>query len=77
MRSLIGTRFPTMRHRLYQGDPLEDDNVAQLPIDDAWTVEQAEARLQHAYDEGGWQGWASQAVVELNRELEWKRTRRA
>jgi hypothetical protein len=76
MKSWVDDHFPLMQSRLYEAQSLEGDDGHPPAEVEAWTMEEAEARLQAAYEQGGLQSWASQAVVELNRELQWRRTTR-
>lgn len=45
-------------------------------VDTDWTWEQAENRLQIAYEEGGMSAWMKAAVNEMNAEEKMERTKR-
>ncbi|RDB27132.1 hypothetical protein Hypma_004571 [Hypsizygus marmoreus] len=79
MRMAIWTRLPGLTTQIHR--PLEEDDDG-VPIADSqepdpeWNWEDAEKRLQGAYDKGGFPAWLKTAAKEMGEELKVERARR-
>jgi hypothetical protein len=84
MRSIFQTTVPGLRSRLYR-PPETDDERSEIQtqgdafpsaIPEVWNWEEAEERLNKAYEEGGIAAWAQTAARELEAEAEMERNKR-
>lgn len=79
MRLAIWRRLPGLTSKIHRPPEVDDEGV---PISEShepdleWSWEDAEKRLQAAYDEGGFPAWVQAAMHELEAELKVERARR-
>lgn len=79
MRMAIWTKLPGLTSRIHRPPETEDELAGTTPEDfhDAnWNWEDAEKRLQAAYEKGGFPAWAAMALKEMEAEGRIERARR-
>ncbi|KAG6856612.1 hypothetical protein H0H87_002567 [Tephrocybe sp. NHM501043] len=79
MRMLVWRGLPSLTSQIHR-PPEEDDEGVPVPRsnepDPTWKWEEAEKRLQEAYDRGGFPAWVQTAMKEVEDELKVERARR-
>ncbi|KAG6853552.1 hypothetical protein C0991_003344 [Blastosporella zonata] len=79
MRTLVWRGLPGLTHQIHR--PPEEDDLG-VPVsrsmepDPTWKWEEAEKRMQDAYDKGGFPAWIQTAMKEMEDELNVERARR-
>ncbi|TFK33645.1 hypothetical protein BDQ12DRAFT_738659 [Crucibulum laeve] len=90
MRAIMWATLPSLSARIHRSPETQEEHQAlrlalssgmdsvtsSSVIDDSWTWEEAEKRLQKAYDEGGFPLWMQAALREMEAEVEVERRKR-
>jgi len=81
MRSLLWTLAPSLTSQIHRPPETEDERhdaheVAPFGVHEEWNWEDAEKRLQRAYEEGGLPLWTKIALREVEAEARLERAKR-
>ncbi|KAF5380071.1 hypothetical protein D9615_006262 [Tricholomella constricta] len=79
MRMIVWRGLPSLTSKIHRPPEVGDEGVpvpVSMEPDPTWTWEEAEKRLQAAYDKGGFPAWVQTAMKEMEDELKVERARR-
>ncbi|KAG2088657.1 uncharacterized protein F5147DRAFT_587551 [Suillus discolor] len=83
MRHAVLTKLPVLSYQIYRPaethqDDGNDSALTENPVSELvrWNWQEAEDRLREAFDKGGFNSWASAALVEVEAEATVERARR-
>ncbi|KAG2357645.1 hypothetical protein BDR07DRAFT_1419679 [Suillus spraguei] len=83
LRHAVLTKLPVLSHRIYHSAETHQDDGDDSPLTEnptaehaEWNWQEAEVRLREAFDKGGFHGWASAALVEVEAEATVERAKR-
>lgn len=79
MRLAIWKHMPHLTERIRRPPETEDEGVSSVSLSEVdlnWNWEDAEKRLQVAYDKGGLPAWVHLALKEMDAEMQVEKSKR-